>query len=257
MSDLKENCMSENKNIRMILQYDGTHYHGWQRQKSDVTIQGVIEACLEKMTGKPVTLHASGRTDAGVHALYQVCNFISETKIGPDSIKNGLNSLLSDDIFIKNCEYVDPDFHSRYSAKSKSYEYRILNCKEVDIFKRRYTWHIWEDLDFEKMRKCLKLLEGVHDFSSFRSTGTSNVNPVREMFCAELSDRNAAGDVQFIFKAEGFLKHMVRNIVGTVVDAGKGKLTLDEFTHILESCDRKRAGYKAPPQGLFLTKVNY
>ncbi len=249
--------MGETKNIRMILQYDGTRYHGWQRQKSDVTVQGLIEDCLEKMTGSPVTLHASGRTDAGVHALYQVCNFISRTRIVPDSIKNGLNSLLPDDIFIKECEYTDPDFHSRYSAKSKAYEYRILNCRENDIFKRMYTWHIRENLDFEVMRKCLALLTGVHDFRSFRSTGTSNVNPVREMFCAELSDLKEDGSAYFVFKAEGFLKHMVRNIVGTVVDAGKGRITYDDFAEILESCDRKRAGYKAPPQGLFLTKVNY
>jgi tRNA pseudouridine38-40 synthase len=249
--------MGKVNNIRLTLQYEGTNYHGWQRQPRDVTIQGLIEDKLEMMTGKPVTLHASGRTDAGVHALHQVCNFSSETEIPPDSIKNGLNSLLPDDIFIKKSEYVDPDFHSRYSAKSKSYEYRILNRREKDIFSRRYTWHIRDELDFKVMRKCLSLIMGKHDFIAFRSTGTSNVNSVRDIHRAELTDIDEDGNAFFIFEADGFLKHMVRNIVGTIVDAGKGKITDSDFLEILESGDRKRAGYKAPPQGLFLTMVNY
>lgn len=249
--------MSERKNIRLILQYEGTNYHGWQRQKDDVTIQGLIEDKLEMMTANKVTLHASGRTDAGVHALHQVCNFSSETEIPPESIRNGLNSLLPDDIFIKKSEYVDPVFHSRYSAKSKSYEYRILNAKEMNIFSRKYIWHIRDELDFSEMRKCLLLIIGKHDFSAFRSTGTSNVNPVREMFRAELSDLQEGGNACFVFEAEGFLKHMVRNIVGTIVDAGKGKITSSDFQKILESGGREMAGYKAPPQGLFLTMVKY
>ncbi len=249
--------MNEIKNIRLILQYEGTNFHGWQRQKDEVTIQELIEEKLGIMTGKPVTLHASGRTDSGVHALHQVCNFLTETSIPPESIKSGLNSLLPNDIYIKKSEYVAHDFHSRYSAKSKAYEYRILNSKEVDIFLRRYVWHIKDDLNFEEMRKCLACITGRHDFTSFRSSGTSNVNPVREIFRAELSDRKPDGTAHFSFEAEGFLKHMVRNIVGTVVDAGKGKITSDEFREILELKDRKKAGYKAPPQGLFLTMVNY
>ncbi|MGD9158258.1 MAG: tRNA pseudouridine(38-40) synthase TruA [Desulfobacteraceae bacterium] len=249
--------MHEIKNIRLILQYDGTNYHGWQRQKDDVTIQGLIEGKLEMMTGKPVTLHASGRTDAGVHALHQVCNFITESRIPPESIKNGLNSLLPDDIFIKKSEYVEPAFHSRYSAKSKSYEYRILNTRDIDIFSRRYAWHIREELDFKEMRKCLVLIIGKHDFSAFRSSGTSNINPVREILRAELSEIHEDGNAYFFFEAEGFLKHMVRNIVGTIADAGKGRITVSDFKNILESQDRERAGYKAPPHGLFLTMVKY
>ena len=209
------------------------------------------------MTGRPVTLHASGRTDAGVHALHQVCNFFTESRIPPESIRNGLNSLLPDDILIKKSEYVGPDFHSRYSVKSKSYEYRILNARDRDIFLRRYTWHIRDDLDFSEMRKCLSFVIGKHDFSAFRSTGTGNVNPVREMFRAELSGPGEGGGAYFFFEAEGFLKHMVRNIVGTIVDVGKGKISSDEFRKILESGDRKKAGYKAPPQGLFLKMVTY
>ena len=186
-----------------------------------------------------------------------MCNFLTETRIPPESIKNGLNSLLPDDIFIKKSEYAAPDFHSRYSAKSKSYEYRILNTKDIDIFLNRYVWHIKDDLSFPEMRKCLSCIIGRHDFSAFRSTGTGNVNPEREIYRAELSDIQEDGTARFIFEAEGFLKHMVRNIVGTIVDAGKGKITSSEFQRILESKDRKSAGYKAPPQGLFLTMVNY
>ena len=249
--------MSEVKNIRLILQYEGTNFHGWQRQKDHVTVQELIEEKLQIMTGKPVTVHASGRTDSGVHALHQVCNFLTETGIPPESIRNGLNSLLPNDIFINKSEYVAPDFHSRYSAKSKSYEYRILNTKDIDIFLRRYVWHIKDDLDFPEMRKCLYCVVGRHDFTAFRSTGTSNINPVREIYRAELSDRKTDGTARFIFEAEGFLKHMVRNIVGTIVDAGRGKVTSSEFKEILESGDRKRAGYKAPSQGLFLTMVKY
>ena len=249
--------MSEIKNIRLILQYEGTNFHGWQRQKDDVTIQELIEDKLQIMTGKPVIVHASGRTDAGVHALHQVCNFSTETRIPPESIKNGLNSLLPDDIFIKKSEYAAPDFHSRYSAKSKSYEYRILNTKDIDIFLSRYVWHIKEGLNFPEMKKCLSCIIGRHDFTAFRSAGTGNVNPVREIFRAELTDIQEDGTARFFFEAEGFLKHMVRNIVGTIVDAGKGKITTSEFQEILESKDRKRAGYKAPPQGLFLTMVKY
>ena len=250
--------MNENlKNIKLVLQYDGKNYHGWQRQKNDVTIQSVLEEKIEKMTGKSVTLHASGRTDAGVHALHQVCNFESDTKIDPESLRNGLNSLLPTDIYIKESEYVDADFHSRYSARGKSYEYRIWNMKERNLFLRDYTWHIEQGLDSGKMKNCMSMLVGKHDFSSFKSTGSGNINPVREMFKADILDSNAKGVVRFYFEAEGFLRHMVRNIVGTVVDAGLGKISSNEFEYVLNSRDRKKAGIKAPPQGLFLTMVYY
>jgi len=245
------------KNIKLILQYDGKNYHGWQRQKNDITIQGILEDNLEKMIGGPVTLYASGRTDTGVHALHQVCNFNSCTKIGPESLRNGLNSLLPDDIYIKKLEYVGADFHSRYSAKKKSYEYRILNRKERDIFLRDYTWHIPHDLDLMEMKRCLSLLVGKYDFSSFKSSGSGNINPVREMFKAELIDDDENGIIRFSFEAEGFLRHMVRNIVGTVIETGTGKISYHDFQEILSLRDRKKAGIKAPPQGLFLIMVNY
>jgi tRNA pseudouridine38-40 synthase len=238
------------------LKYDGRNYHGWQRQLNDISIQEVIEDKIQIMTREPVRLTASGRTDAGVHALEQVCNFFTLTNIPPDSMKNGLNSLLPDDIFIIDAEYAPNDFHSRYSAKSKIYEYRIRNVPEPDIFLRDYTWHIRKNLNLEYIQTCLSVLVGRHDFSAFKSTGSSNKNPVREMMRAELICPGA-GSLSLVFKADGFLRHMVRNIVGTVIEVGLGKISCDEFKTILESRDRQSAGIKAPPQGLFLVRINY
>jgi tRNA pseudouridine38-40 synthase len=249
--------MDENKNIRLTIQYEGTNYHGWQRQKNGLSIQEVIEETLALLTKSKITLYGSGRTDAGVHALFQVANFFSNTKIPPDSIKMALNSLLPDDINILMAEYVPPEFHSRYSVKRKSYEYRILNTREADVFLRRYTWHIREALDLMEMRKCLSLIVGIYDFSSFRASGSANINPEREMFRAVLSDEDQDGIIRFIFEAKGFLRHMVRNLIGTIVDAGRGKITSIDFKDILEARDRKRAGVMAPAQGLFLKMVEY
>lgn len=244
------------KNIRLILAYDGSLYHGWQRQKNRFTIQGIIEEKIQVMVGEPVTLIASGRTDAGVHAVTQVCNFITRSQITPKSIKNGLNSLLFDDIFVRDAQYVPIGFHARYDAKSKIYEYRILNRKEPDLFQRKYHWHIRGPLDTDEMAKCLTLLVGRYDFSSFRSSGSGNINPVRSLMRAELHVPED-GHLKVIVEADGFLRHMVRNIVGTVVEAGLGKISCGRFKEIFASKDRRLAGIKAPAQGLFLMHVKY
>lgn len=244
------------KNIRLILAYDGSHYHGWQRQKNRLTIQGIIEEKIQVMVGEPVTLIASGRTDAGVHAVNQVCNFITRSQITPEAIKNGLNSLLSNDIFVRDAQYVPIEFHARYDAKSKIYEYRILNRKEPDLFQRKYHWHIRGPLDTDEMAKCLALLVGRYDFSSFRSSGSGNINPVRSLMRAELHVPED-GHLKVIVEADGFLRHMVRNIVGTVVEVGLGKISCGRFKEIFASKDRRLAGIKAPAQGLFLMHVKY
>jgi tRNA pseudouridine38-40 synthase len=244
------------KNIKLVLAYDGTRYHGWQRQENDVTIQAVLEKSIEKMTGEPVTLIGSGRTDAGVHALHQVCNFKTRSRLDIESLKKGLNALLPADILIKEAEEVSLDFHSRYNAKSKTYEYRILNREISDIFLRHYVWHIPLKLDLAKIRGCLPEFLGRKDFSSFRSSGSGNINPVREMSLAELQDAGE-GRLLFLFKADGFLRHMVRNIVGTLFDVGRGRMGTEEFLEIFRSGDRTLAGLKAPPQGLFLRMVDY
>lgn len=241
----------------MVLAYDGTTYHGWQRQKNDLTIQGIVEEKIQVLTREQVTVIASGRTDAGVHALHQVCHFFTHSDMAPESIQKGLNSLLPEDILVRQAELAPPDFHARYSVKSKTYEYRILNREQPDLFLRNYAWHVPWKLDRTAMEACVSLLRGRHDFSSFRSSGSDNVNPVRQMIRSELHGSPDEGLIHFAFEADGFLRHMVRNIVGTVIEVGSGRTTADGFLQILEAKDRKRAGIKAPPQGLFLTMVQY
>ena len=244
------------KNIKLVLAYDGRNYHGWQIQKNGITVQGVLEEKLEQMTGKANKVTASGRTDAGVHALNQVVNYVTQTNIPPESIKNGLNSLLPNDIYVKQAEYVPLDFHARYSAISKKYEYRILNRRHPDIFQRHYLWHVGRPLDTGVMKKSLSMLLGKHDFSCFRSSGSGNTNPIRQITRADLSITDEAL-LCVTLEADGFLRHMVRNIVGTITEVGLGKYGLDRFSEILKSKDRSLAGKKAPPQGLFLISVRY
>ncbi|HBF43465.1 MAG TPA: tRNA pseudouridine(38-40) synthase TruA [Desulfobacteraceae bacterium] len=244
------------KNIKLILSYDGSHYHGWQRQKNCITVQEVIEEKIQIMFKEPLKLFASGRTDAGVHAINQVCNFKASSNIGPETTKKGLNSLLPEDIFVKDTAYVPLDFHARYSAKSKIYEYRILNRKDPDIFRRNYLWHIPAPLNSKEMEKCLSLLVGRHNFASFRSSGSGNIDPVRSVTRAELH-YSENGLFRLVIEANGFLRHMVRNIAGTLVGVGRGKIDFEKFKEIFASRDRCQAGVKAPPQGLFLMKVHY
>jgi tRNA pseudouridine38-40 synthase len=244
------------KNIRMVLQYDGTCYQGWQRQKEAPTIQGILEDRLHSMTGERIRVIGSGRTDAGVHALHQVCHFVTHTRLDSWTIRKGLNALVPSDIRITAAEEVPLDFHARYSATSKVYEYRILNREEPDLFLRSFSWHLPVELDKEQMGRCLSALSGRHDFSSFRSSGSGNMNPVRNMTKAKiLAEKD--GLVRFLFEADGFLRHMVRNIVGTVVDVGRKKIGFNEFMTIFRAGDRRLAGLKAPPHGLFLVMVRY
>jgi len=244
------------KNIKLTLAYDGTRYHGWQRQKNAATLQESIENKLERMLGTPVTLVASGRTDAGVHALGQVCHFITSSNLSPEIIKKGLNALLPDDILIEDTAYAPLDFHARYHAKKKTYIYKILNRQAPDIFRRAFVWHVPVPLDVDRMVVCLRRLEGTHDFSSFRSSGSGNQNPIRTLFSAEIHE-TSGGELSFVFEGNGFLRHMVRNMVGTVIQVGLNKMDIDAFDRILLAKDRRKAGVKAPARGLFLVRVTY
>jgi tRNA pseudouridine38-40 synthase len=248
--------VEEKKNIKIVLQYDGTRYHGWQRQKGAPTIQGILEDSIQRIIGEPVTLIASGRTDAGVHALHQVCHFITGSTLHPDSIRRALNSVIPADIRVRDATYAPLGFHARYSVRSKTYEYRILNRPEPDLFLRFYAWHVPFSLDLAKMKQCVSLLRGKHDFSCFKSSGSGNMNPVREMMLVELQVPEQH-HLHFVFEADGFLRHMVRNMVGTAVGVGQGRITVGAFEDIFRSGDRRMAGIKAPPQGLFLTMVKY
>lgn len=244
------------RNIRLVVAYDGTRYHGWQRQKNGLTVQEVIEESLKVMTEMLVKLLASGRTDAGVHALNQVCNFETRSQIPVDALKRGLNALLPPDILIKDAAVVSLKFHSRYRAKSKIYEYRILNRPDPDIFRRSTLWHIRFPLDVEKMSECLSLINGTHDFSAFKSSGSANTDPVRTILAAGIFG-DEDGVLRLVVEGNGFLRHMVRNIVGTLVEVGQGRMDIKDFADVLESGDRRLAGKKAPPQGLFLMAVKY
>jgi tRNA pseudouridine38-40 synthase len=244
------------RNFKIIIEYDGTAYHGWQRQKGDRSIQEEIEKALFKMTAKQVVLNGSGRTDAGVHAFGQVANFQCNTDLTPEIFQKGLSSLLPDDIIIKNCRLVDPGFHARYDVKSKIYHYKILNRTSPAAIGRQYAWFIRRKLDTAAMRSVIPHLIGSHDFKSFEGTGSLRSNTIRNVMAAELR-KNKDGPVVFIIEADGFLRYMVRNIVGTLVNVGLGKITPAEFKDILESKNRANASATAPPHGLFLMEVKY
>lgn len=248
--------MAYARKIKLIVAYDGTRYHGWQFQSNKPSIQAVLEEKIEIMTCEPVRVIGSGRTDAGVHALGQACHFETTSSLAPGVFQKGLNSLLPHDILVIAARTVQSDFHARYSATSKVYEYRILNRPQPDVFLRHYAWHISRPLDLNAIRRCLGYLLGEQDFTSFRSTGSNNKNPVRRMLKADLPDPEN-DIVRLVFEADGFLRHMVRSMVGTLADVGTHKITEDGFLDILRAKNRQRAGRKAPPGGLFLVRVNY
>lgn len=244
------------RNIKLLIEYDGTNYQGWQVQPKGPTIQGVLEEKLGLLTGQPVRLFGSGRTDSGVHALSQVAHFKTQSQMDIRTIQRALNSLLPHDIVIQKAEEVGEGFHARKHSKSKIYEYRILNRNLRSAFHRGYVWHIPQKLNLTEMKKATQILVGEHDFSSFRSVGTPTRTAVRKVSRAEWK-RGRDGLIRFEIEANGFLKQMVRAIVGTLVEVGKSKMKAVEFRKILDSKDRKKAGPTAPAQGLFLKEVKY
>ena len=244
------------QNIKLVVEYDGTAYHGWQRQKTDRTIQGEIENALKTMTEKPISLAGSGRTDAGVHALGQTAHFKSDAGLSPDIYVRGLNSLLPDDIHIKACQLVDPEFHARYHVLSKIYQYRILNRDMPSIMERHYVWHIKHLLNVEEMQKAASYFVGEHDFKAFEGTGSPRTSTVRHVIRAEIRP-GTHGQILFNIEANGFLRYMVRNVMGTLVDVGKGRIFAEDVKRILLARNRSLASATAPARGLFLMKVNY
>ena len=245
------------RNFKLVIEYDGAAYHGWQRQKDMPTVQGAIEGALETMTRQSVTVIGAGRTDAGVHALNQVANFLVDTRHTPEVFKKGLNSLLAGDIVIKECSQVDDTFHSRYDVQSKVYDYRILNRPTPTAIFRQYAWYIKKALDLDAMRVAMDFIKGQHDFSAFQTSGSPRSHAVRNVMDATLTTKNAEGYFVFTIQANGFLRGMVRNIVGTLVEVGLRKMLPEEFERILISRDRRQAGATAPPHGLFLREVKY
>jgi tRNA pseudouridine38-40 synthase len=244
------------KNHKLNIEYDGSAYHGWQRQVSDRSIQGEVEKAITTITGQKVSLIGSGRTDAGVHALGQVANFHCKTNLTPESLRKGLDSLLDDDIVIRECRLVSPQFHARYDTKSKCYRYIIHNQPIATAIGRQYCWQIRNKLDLTAMQAAAAVLVGRHDFKAFQGAGSPRASTIREVMDVELT-MNQMGETVFTIEADGFLRFMVRNIVGTLVEVGLQKCDPNKVQQILDSRDRNLAGATAPPQGLFLVRVNY
>ena len=243
------------RNIKLIIEYDGKEFNGWQRQPNKLNIQGTIEQAISKITGEDCELFASGRTDAGVHALGQVANFKTNSTIPIEKIPIALNTNLKKSIRIIDAEEVDENFHSRLSCKKKTYRYIINNSKSGTAIYRNLETNISEKLDVEKMKVAVKYFEGEHDFKAFRASGTSSKSSVRTIYNADVYMQE--GRIFIELTGNGFLYNMVRIIAGTLVDVGSGKIEPKEIPSIIESRDRSKAGKTLPPQGLYLVKVEY
>lgn len=244
------------QNFKIVVQYEGTRYQGWQRQAStENTLQGKFEAILTKMCETNVEIQASGRTDAGVHARGQVANFHMNTMKTPQEIMDYLNQYLPDDVAVISIEVVPERFHSRLNAKGKTYQYRVLNSFVPHIFDRRYVYQIGETLDIDSMRKAAEYFIGTHDFKAFTSTKKSKKSTVRtvESITIEL----VGDEICFLYKGNGFLYHMVRIMTGTVLEVGMGEKSVCDIQAILESGLRERAGALVPAKGLTLIEVRY
>lgn len=244
-------------NFKLTIEYDGTRYSGWQRQAEAPTVQAEIEKALAAMTRTAVTLLGAGRTDAGVHALGQVASFRCDTRLEPAQILKGLNSLLPPDIAILECRHAPEDFHARFSAKSKRYRYRVLNREVRSAVEHRTCWFVHTPLDLAAMQQAAGRLIGRHDFKSFESAGSPRAHTIRDVAAAEWVHDPPAGLLIFQIEANGFLRCMVRNIVGTLVAVGCGKLSPASIDAILAARDRRQAGPTAPARGLFLVEVLY
>lgn len=245
------------RNIKLVLEYDGTNYHGWQSQAGSglPTIQDTLERALRMLTREDSRTYSSGRTDAGVHALGHVANFMTASVIPPSAWAPAINHLLPPDIRIVNSEEAPLDFHARFSALGKVYAYRILNRHAPSALQRRYVWHVNVRLNIGRMKAAAVFFKGKLDFTSFRGSGCAAKTPVRTIRSLEIRRTGDFIDVEV--EADAFLQYMARNIVGTLVEVGLGRFSPDEVKNIIESRDRSAAGRTAPPQGLCLVKVFY
>ncbi len=250
------------RNLRLTIAYDGTDFCGWQKQKNGISVQGVLEEKLSIITDNPVTLHGAGRTDAGVHALAMTAHFHTRSTIDSAALQNGLNSMLPQSIRIAGVSEVPLAFHARFSAKAKTYLYRIYTGPILPPTERLYTVHVPFNLDLEPMKSCLTLICGPHDFSSFEASGsrdrarTGGRGGVRTILTTGFKQLNT-DMYQFEFTGDGFLRHMVRNLVGTILEVGMKRRSVDEFKRILAAKDRSKAGSTAPAHGLYLKEIFY
>lgn len=263
------------RNILLILEYDGTKFKGFQRQKAAGirTVQGEIESALCRMMGEPVRVASAGRTDAGVHALEQVVSFSTGSLLSCEEMHRALNALLPSPVVVRRVKEVSGDFHARHSAKSRAYRYLILNRSEPSALARAFAFHVSRPLDLEKMKEAAKYLVGTRDFTSFQVGGNGALNPVRTvenleiwrgeihgsaygcLFCSGVAFPQELVSIEM--EAQSFLRSMVRMIVGTLLRVGTGKLHPDDVKRILQSRDPRLGGPAVPPHGLYLVKVRY
>jgi tRNA pseudouridine38-40 synthase len=254
------------RTLKLTIEYDGSNYVGWQRQAEGVSIQGLLEAALARFEGGAVTVHGAGRTDAGVHALGQVASVSLSAMHDAHTLQRALNAVLPVDVRVIGLEDAPPGFHAQFDAVSKTYEYRILNGPFVSAFHHRHVWHVPGALDVEAMRAGAAALLGRHDFAAFQASGADVRSTERTIlsigvgsdlgFLTGLENRDLT-PVVISVEADGFLRHMVRTIAGTLVDVGLGRWPAAQVAEILAGRDRTRAGRAAPPAGLFLISVRY
>lgn len=244
------------RNFKMILEYDGTAYCGWQRQENGISIQQILEETIGLITGEKVTVIGSGRTDAGVHALNQVACFKSATRLPAEILFRGINGLLPQDIVVKELEEAASEFHAQHDARGKIYIYRICNKNLRPALGRNFFWFIRQPLNLQQMKEASQYLIGRYDFSCFCATGSQVKDRVRTLTAISIDE---GGDhlLEITVEAQGFLRCMVRNIVGTLVEVGKGKRRPENIKEIIDSRDRNVAGITAPARGLYLKEVKY
>jgi tRNA pseudouridine38-40 synthase len=261
------------RTLKIVLAYDGSDFVGWQRQPAGVSIQARLEDALSAIEGSPVTVVGAGRTDAGVHALGQVVSCRLEHRLPAAQLATALNAVLPDAVRVLDVEEVHESFHARYGARLKTYRYLLLNSAVVSPFERRYVWHVPQRLDVAAMAAGARHLEGEHDFAALRAAGSATKTTVRTLAEATVRESTSAEVVGgclmpkepaspgrlvvFEFRGDGFLRHMVRNAVGTLVQIGLGKREPDWMVDVLASGDRAQAGPTAPACGLFLVAVEY
>jgi tRNA pseudouridine38-40 synthase len=259
------------RTLKITLSYDGTRFVGWQRQARGPhgarlrrgvevegdSIQGLLEDALARFEGGPVTAHGAGRTDAGVHALGQVASATVSFTHAPDTLVRALNAQLPDDVRVLEVAEAPPEFHARFSARSKTYRYQIRAGTAGDPFTRAFVWQLAEPLDVAAMRQAAAQLVGTHDFAAFQSTGTETASTVRTIFTSDLREPDGPAPLVFEISGDGFLRHMVRAIVGTLVEIGRGRRPAGSMAQLVDGGTRAQAGATAPPHGLFLVRVDY
>ena len=245
------------RTLKLTLAYDGTPFVGWQRQAHGVSIQGLVEDALARFDGAPVTVHGAGRTDAGVHALGQVASAQIAASHPPDVIARALNASLPPEVRVTSVEDAADEFHARFSARAKTYRYVIRNGPMASPFERLYVWHIQDALNRDAMHEAAAVLVGTHDFGAFRSVGGEVRTTIRTITESGFTRQDDPGLLAYEITGDGFLRHMVRALVGTLVAVGRGQRPASSMSELLAGANRAEAGPTAPPQGLFLVRVVY